>query len=184
MTIGKMTTPTDAIALAKEIQADMRWHLDSSGQAHAACTLAAALLAQAEQMGRMEAENAEATTSARDWFGECERMRQVYEAAIVWRDANHALVGMLCVDPRVVAATERARAAATNLLDALNASAGVSSRARLARVEGVVQAARAWRVGRDRNIIGTAPAGGQRSATGVALIDAVDNLIAAGEGEA
>lgn len=34
-----------------------------------------------------------------------------------------------------------------------------------------------WRQGRDRNIVGTAPAGGQRSATGVALIDAVDRLL-------
>ena len=42
----------------------------------------------------------------------------------------------------------------------------------------VFEAARAWRVGRDRNIIGTAPSGGPRSATGVALIDAVDAALA------
>lgn len=38
----------------------------------------------------------------------------------------------------------------------------------------VYEAALAWREGRDRNIIGTAPPGGHRSATGVALIDAID----------
>jgi hypothetical protein len=40
----------------------------------------------------------------------------------------------------------------------------------------VVEAAKAWRIGRDRNVVGTAPSGGQRSATGVALIDALDAL--------
>ncbi len=50
---------------------------------------------------------------------------------------------------------------------------------RLAAADAVVQAAREWRVGRDRNIVGTAPSGGQRSATGVALIDALDALDAA-----
>jgi hypothetical protein len=38
----------------------------------------------------------------------------------------------------------------------------------------IVTAARAWRVGRSRDIVGTAPSGGQRSATGAALIDAID----------
>lgn len=46
--------------------------------------------------------------------------------------------------------------------------------AEIERMRPVFEAAKAWRIGRDRNIIGTAPSGGQRSATGVALIDAVD----------
>lgn len=50
----------------------------------------------------------------------------------------------------------------------------VQLRAELARMRPIVDAAIAWRVGRDRNIVGTAPSGGQRSARGVALIEAID----------
>lgn len=45
---------------------------------------------------------------------------------------------------------------------------------KLARIEPVWERAKEWRQGRDRNVTGTAPPGGQRSATGVALIDAID----------
>ncbi len=56
------------------------------------------------------------------------------------------------------------------------------ARADVAEMRGVVDAAIAWREGRDRSIIGTAPPGGQRSASGVALIDAIDALIEARHG--
>ncbi len=46
--------------------------------------------------------------------------------------------------------------------------------AELERLRPVYAAALAWRVGRDRDIVGTAPAGGSRSETGRALIDAID----------
>lgn len=57
----------------------------------------------------------------------------------------------------------------------------LSLSSQLSRYSRIVEAAREWRVGRDRNIVGTAPSGGQRSATGVALIDAVDAFDAAKE---
>lgn len=46
--------------------------------------------------------------------------------------------------------------------------------ARYAAAEKVVRAALAWRTGRDRTIVGTAPPGGTRSHTGIMLIDAID----------
>lgn len=42
------------------------------------------------------------------------------------------------------------------------------------RMRAVYEAALAWRVGRDRTVVGTAPPGGKRSHTGIMLIDAVD----------
>lgn len=54
----------------------------------------------------------------------------------------------------------------------------LDQRAEIQRLRAVVDAALTWRQGRDRDIIGTAPPGGQRSATGVALIDAVDAYLA------
>ncbi len=50
------------------------------------------------------------------------------------------------------------------------------AQAELEQMRPVVEAAQAWRLHRDRDIVGTAPPGGARSATGIALIDAVDDL--------
>lgn len=49
--------------------------------------------------------------------------------------------------------------------------------AELAKMRPVYEAALAWRVERDRDIIGTAPPGGPRSETGRALIDAIDSAL-------
>lgn len=53
------------------------------------------------------------------------------------------------------------------------------ARADADKMRPVYIAAKAWRPHRHRDVVGTAPLGGQRTETGVALIDAVDEALAA-----
>ena len=133
-----MTDIAAACRLAEEIQADMRWHLDSSGQAHAACTLAAALLAQAEQMGilkdhlRVCEEQNDALGAVNEACVEVERMRPVYEAAIKldridYSEAHYRGCGQSSEAECLACNLDAAITAARRTAAALNASGGGGS---------------------------------------------------------